>query len=410
MGPITGYGIYNGGYGGRSGGSSGPKDTVAASKVRDYATADAYLGKKVDRPLRYATRLRRVERPRYGKETVGATSGIAVVHHGTAIVVWRKDGLTEFLAYNSVTTKARLNSYLPISIGSDRGNLAVWPNMVRKKDGSYTWEPWPKTPRRIMKCRQCSGRGKHGPSYCYGHRYSWGREANNICDCGYYKRRHQGRWYWAHDDYGKDAVTCENCKGLGRVDVGSRPIPYLLQPGAWYLVADGRLAGHLGDGSRWSKVALPHRIVARKKDRRVAGEIVAYRGWRANDGLLQPLGINAAPYESFNLPAAQCLLSGSQHVMRAPYDGCSCGYWAMKKQDAVPTLAQVFGAVRIWGTVIEHEIGYRAQYMAVDYLVTDSNATAAALVTRYRDVPVYVASWPCKVDELEPYTLREVNA
>lgn len=412
MGPVTGYGYYNGGYGGRGTGSSGPRGTAArsaAARVKDYGTAKTYLGDKIDRPLRYATRLQRVTRVQGNGELVGACEGYAVTHHGTPIVVWRRDGLTEFYAYNSVTTKQRLGQYLPFSVSSDRGRLAVW----------HDYASLPRTPRRILKCRTCQGVGTRGSQWCGAWRY--GSDRAYPCGRPRYSpagavrlKAHRGHYY------GADRVPCDDCRGLGTRDYGSRPIPFHLEHAEWYLVAGDRIAGHLGGtSSRWSKVSLPARPPKPRKipHETVTGEIVAYRGWRMDDtGRLTPLGIDGPPYESFNLPAARHV-GDIGHTAPAP--GCACGYWAMKDPNRIPSYGSnnalvVRGAVRLWGTVLEHEIGYRAERMTVDYLVVGSERTAAALVTRYPDVPVYVTSWPVldlqyqlSVGVIEPYRLHE---
>lgn len=187
MGPLS-YGTTfrdHNHYSQRRTGSSAPKDRSSANKVRDYKSALAYLGSKYDRPLRYATRLRVVER-RSRNESKAATTGVAVYHHGTPIIVWRKDGLTEFLAYDSVTTKQRLNRYLPFDVYSERGTLYAW----------YGWNDSRaiKSPRSIRKCRTCKGKGKHGADYCYGTRWYWAKRDNERCICGRIGA-HNSNWY-----------------------------------------------------------------------------------------------------------------------------------------------------------------------------------------------------------------------
>ena len=45
----------------------------------------------------------------------------------------------------------------------------------------------------------------------------------------------------------------------------------------------------------------------------------------------------------------------------APTFTCKCGYYAMKHVADIPT-AKVYGRVALWGRVIEHAAGFRAQY------------------------------------------------
>lgn len=47
-----------------------------------------------------------------------------------------------------------------------------------------------------------------------------------------------------------------------------------------------------------------------------------------------------------------------------PYDGCSCGFYAAKllAKAQWPSANYAYGRVAMWGKVIEHEGGYRAEY------------------------------------------------
>lgn len=421
MGPITGYGRYNGGYGGRAYSSVNATGSGAES-VKDYATAAAYLGAKHDRPLAYATRLQKVKRSgTYGERlTAGESQGYAVVHHGTPIVIWRRDGLTEFLAYNSVTTRARLNSYLPLSIYSERGRMAVYPSYRWEKDGTEYGgraiypRDWPMTARRIGKCRTCDGKGRHGADSCYGARGWYAQRQKDRCQCGRIGA-HNGRYYYGEKSrqLAREAIAegmaprntyamsvpCESCKGLGHVDHGSKPIPFYLAHGETYLVAgsgDGaRVAGSYGSARHWSMVPLPEkpRRPVREVKRPRVGEVLAYRAWQVEEnGTLRPYGLAKLPaYDSFNLPAATCA-NDVGHT--APEEGCMCGYWSLKDPAEVPDDAPVYGAVRIWGRYAEHRIGYRSEHMAIDYLVAPRLAAAVRIAERYPDVPVYSAPWP----------------
>lgn len=92
------------------------------------------------------------------------------------------------------------------------------------------------------------------------------------------------------------------------------------------------------------------------------GPIVARRRWgiNADEGALTSQGIG-----SFEWPtepkAAVCrasLLSGSH---AAPQEGCSCGWYGLK-QPWPQEVGYVDGAVAMWGRIIEHANGYRAEW------------------------------------------------
>ena len=49
----------------------------------------------------------------------------------------------------------------------------------------------------------------------------------------------------------------------------------------------------------------------------------------------------------------------------APHRECNCGwaaYYQIAKQPALPAIECVWGAIVAWGTIIEHERGFRAEY------------------------------------------------
>jgi hypothetical protein len=51
---------------------------------------------------------------------------------------------------------------------------------------------------------------------------------------------------------------------------------------------------------------------------------------------------------------------GSDHY--APHDGCTCGIYATKSPELTDWCPGVYGEVYLWGTVVEHDFGWRAQY------------------------------------------------
>ena len=95
---------------------------MTAPTIHDYASAAAYLGPKEDRPLENNTRL------------VRRGTNIAVRLWATDVVTYHPDGSVTLDSggWLTVTTKARINAYLPfsgkpfgINVWSDRGRWFV---------------------------------------------------------------------------------------------------------------------------------------------------------------------------------------------------------------------------------------------------------------------------------------------
>jgi hypothetical protein len=77
----------------------------------------------------------------------------------------------------------------------------------------------------------------------------------------------------------------------------------------------------------------------------------------------------------------------------APVTGCSCGLYGLKNvQELLATWNNgherekqdtVFGAVHLWGRLIEHQNGWRAQFAYPAFLCTQSGFSARALQKAY---------------------------
>jgi DNA-binding CsgD family transcriptional regulator len=96
--------------------------------------------------------------------------------------------------------------------------------------------------------------------------------------------------------------------------------------------------------------------------------ITGYRAWRWNWGGWNP---HSAPLKSFNdewwspgrAMTAICVVH-ERH--RAPHAACTCGIYAVRSLDQLRVADYgrrgIFGEVYLWGTVIEHQSGWRAQF------------------------------------------------
>jgi len=91
--------------------------------------------------------------------------------------------------------------------------------------------------------------------------------------------------------------------------------------------------------------------------------IVAYRVW-----VLSPSGLmslNGEFWPPNRRLEASCKRSPDSH--EPPHSACSCGIYATKSVDQLQRIGYaskggVYGEVYLWGTVIEHKLGWRAQY------------------------------------------------
>jgi hypothetical protein len=116
--------------------------------------------------------------------------------------------------------------------------------------------------------------------------------------------------------------------------------------------------------------------------------IVAYRLWRWDTAGLQSL--NGAPWVPGRPLAARCNLvkvweaGRIRHVSHdAPQADCRCGVYGSKTLDLLRSMrfcdCGVRGEVWLWGTVVEHEQGWRAKFAYPKALCLPSDALPVAL-------------------------------
>jgi hypothetical protein len=103
---------------------------------------------------------------------------------------------------------------------------------------------------------------------------------------------------------------------------------------------------------------------------KVPDYVQAIVGWRVWSQF--PHGLLGSPYGDVLWPPrrplwAECRFSSARGVqVVAPDPECSCGIYAlMQPPDSirdVPWARRVTGEVYLWGKVIHHEFGYRAEF------------------------------------------------
>jgi DNA-binding CsgD family transcriptional regulator len=87
--------------------------------------------------------------------------------------------------------------------------------------------------------------------------------------------------------------------------------------------------------------------------------IIGYRVWQWDGSRIASL--NVQPWLAGRAMEATCNL-GRPH--QAPQTDCTCGIYAVKTAEQLYRMSSggIFGEVYLWGTVVEHELGWRAQF------------------------------------------------
>jgi hypothetical protein len=97
--------------------------------------------------------------------------------------------------------------------------------------------------------------------------------------------------------------------------------------------------------------------------------VVAYRVWRWKETGLQSL--NGEPWLPGQHLEARCRVApAARHMAEAanevPHRKCTCGIYAAKNSEHLRQMGYadggICGEVYLWGTVVEHKLGWRSQF------------------------------------------------
>src|ERR1039458_7150389 len=92
--------------------------------------------------------------------------------------------------------------------------------------------------------------------------------------------------------------------------------------------------------------------------------IIGYRVWRWDDAGLRSL--NGKPWSTCEPLAAKCGAGKAHDADEVPQTDCTCGVYAAKNLEHLRQFGYegrgIHGEVYLWGTVVEHELGWRAQF------------------------------------------------
>lgn len=95
--------------------------------------------------------------------------------------------------------------------------------------------------------------------------------------------------------------------------------------------------------------------------------IVAYRAWQLDaTGLKSLCGELWHPGHQLAARCRTSVRTNDHYVHNAPQMNCTCGIYAAKSHDDLTRAGyagfEIHGEVYLWGTVVEHERGWRAEY------------------------------------------------
>ena len=95
--------------------------------------------------------------------------------------------------------------------------------------------------------------------------------------------------------------------------------------------------------------------------------VVAYRAWYWDDvGVKSFCGERWHPSRSLAATCRRLVTVAAHHFHEAPKMNCTCGIYAAKSDADLRTAGYtgfgIRGEVYLWGIVVEHELGWRAQY------------------------------------------------
>jgi hypothetical protein len=92
--------------------------------------------------------------------------------------------------------------------------------------------------------------------------------------------------------------------------------------------------------------------------------IIGHRVWRWDTAGLRSL--NGKPWSPRQPLAAKCGAGKADAAHEVPQTDCTCGVYAAKNLEHLRQLGYegcgIRGEVHLWGTVVEHELGWRAQF------------------------------------------------
>ena len=119
--------------------------------------------------------------------------------------------------------------------------------------------------------------------------------------------------------------------------------------------------------------------------------ITGYRVWKWHrERLISLLLLSDEQWHPNRPHTARCALFGGLATHKAPHLRCTCGIYAGKTLSQ-HSMVGIYGEVYLWGTVIEHEHGWRAQYAYPKSLFLSRHAGLGGTPRSARDLAPFTA-------------------
>jgi len=147
---------------------------------------------------------------------------------------------------------------------------------------------------------------------------------------------------------------------------------YAAQAAAAQAAAQYLGLGLQGSGTIATRAA-PHAATDLKSEAMVAGEIIAWRAWKVVEGGLASVVAEVKPWSATEPMVGDPASGYGVHAYKGPHGPLLDGYVSASSSEK-----WVIGEVALWGDVIEHEEGYRAEFARVHSLVTWSEGVSEA--------------------------------
>ncbi len=130
-----------------------------------------------------------------------------------------------------------------------------------------------------------------------------------------------------------------------------------------------------------------------------------FRWWNlGRDGSLRSAAFSDEVWPPNEELHAECRAASKAHSsLTVPELSCGCGYWGFWNAEDAAVLphigyfqqAKAFGVIEAWGGIVEHEFGFRAEYVVLRAITVLRGHLHAAYsdVARYRQIDKMLQTW-----------------
>lgn len=136
----------------------------------------------------------------------------------------------------------------------------------------------------------------------------------------------------------------------------------------------------------------PHDPTKLKPEKMIAGEIIAWRAWRIHNDTLMSVVADGKEWSATEPMAGDAAAGYGVHAYKGPHGPVLDSYVTAGSSEL-----WVIGEVALWGDIIEHEDGYRAEFARVHSLVTWHDRVPEFQRKAIRDK--YLTTQPFKIED-----------